>query len=294
MNRRLLVTIKKVITHILLLLMVFSIVIPVSTTYAASTDNVLGTLISSSASSQNSSTGGGIFDKLFSLLFDQILGPVLNVFGGKSTSTNVPVQSTPSETRNSGTLNDDGLKGKVIVLDPGHGGSNPGATGSNTRESDNNLAVGLMLRDKLVQAGAKVILTRESDRTVAPEGSTLGQELKARVDIAESNNADIFVSIHTNDNSDRNITGAMTFYNSSQSQTLATDVQSQLIKQTGAVDKGTSTATYYVLRNTSMPSVLVEMGFISNPDEAARLSDKSYRNNIAQGIYNGLAEYFNN
>lgn len=289
-------TIKKIITHILLLLMVFSIVIPVSTTYAASTDNVLGTLISSTASSQNSSTSGGIFDKLFSLLFDQILGPVLNIFGGKSTSTNAPVQNTPlfPATGNTGTPNGDSLKGKVIVLDPGHGGSNPGATGSNTRESDNNLAVGLILRDKLVQAGAKVILTRDSDRTVAPEGSTLGQELKARVDIAESNNADIFVSIHTNDNSDQNITGAMTFYNSSQSQTLASDVQSGLIKQTGAVDKGTSTATYYVLRNTSMPSVLVEMGFISNPNEAARLSDRSYRNSIAQGICNGLAEYFNN
>ncbi|MPN28621.1 N-acetylmuramoyl-L-alanine amidase LytC [bioreactor metagenome] len=86
----------------------------------------------------------------------------------------------------------------------------------------------------------------------------------------------------------------MTFYRSGESSQLASKVQSALIKQTGATDKGTDAATFYVLRNTSMPSILVEMGFISNANEAARLSDNSYRNNVAQGIYNGIAEYFNN
>lgn len=278
-------SIKKLITHLLLLLMVFSIVIPINTTHAASADDVLGALVSPTVSSQNSSGGSGLFDKFFGVLFDQILGPILHIFGGKSTPTNAPSPSTGGF--------GSGLKGKVIVVDPGHGGSNPGATANNYRESDNNLAVGLKLRDKLVQAGAKVILTRDSDRTVAPEGSSLGQELKARVDLAENNNADLFVSIHTNDNPDSSIKGAMTFYNSNKSQQLASDVQTNLIQQTGAVDKGTSTATYYVLRSTSMPSILVEMGFISNPDEAARMNDNSYRNSIAQGIYNGIAEYFN-
>lgn len=277
--------------------MIFSIVVPVSTGYAASSDDILGNLASSTISSGSNSGGSGLFDKLFSFLFDQVLGPVLNIFGNKNTSTSAPVKITtlpPTSGSTGSVLNEGVLKGKVIVVDPGHGGSNPGAVGNDTRESDNNLAVGLKLRDKLVQSGAKVILTRDSDRNVASKGSSLGQELQARVDIAEQNNADLFISVHTNSNPDSNIDGAMTFYHGGDSAALATAVQKALIKQTGAVDKGTSTATFYVLRNTTMPRVLIEMGFISNPAEAARLNDNSYRNNIAHGIYSGIVEYFNN
>lgn len=297
MNRRVLVTGKKIITHILLLLMVFALVIPVGTTNAASADDVLGSLMSSTTASERSSGGGGVLGKLFNLVFDKILGPVLNIFGNKDTSTNAPAPSIPLPpvSGSKDTVQHNGsLKGKVIVVDPGHGGTNPGAVANNTREADNNLAVGLKLRDKLVQAGAKVVMTRDSDRTVAAKGSSLGQELQARVDIAERNDADIFVSIHTNSNPNSNITGAMTFYRSGESSQLASKVQSALINQTGAVNKGTEAATFYVLRNTSMPSILVEMGFISNANEAARLSDNSYRNNVAQGIYNGIVEYFIN
>ncbi len=213
-----------------------------------------------------------------------------------ATTTNpVKVTPLPSQTAGSGSIKDAGvLRGKVIVLDPGHGGSNPGAVANNTRESDNNLAVGLKLRDKLVQAGAKVIMTRDTDRTVAAEGSTLGQELQARVDLAKANQADIFVSLHSNENSDTGIAGAMTFYPEGKSSNLATTVQSALVKETGAVDKGVSTANYLVLRNASMPSILVEMGFVSNQQEAARLQNNAYRNQIAQGVFGGIVNYFNN
>lgn len=268
----------------------------VQVSYAASpsVDNIVKTLSSSTVSSGD--TGGGLFGNLFSLLFDKILGPILNLVGINSSASTgkSPVQITPLPPKPSDNVQDSGiLRGKVIVVDPGHGGSNPGAVGNNTREADNNLAVGLKLRDKLVKAGAKVIMTRENDRTVAAEGSSLGQELQARVDLAEKNNADIFVSIHSNSNPDENVYGAMTFYHSGKSPQLALEVQSALIKETGAADKGTSPATFYVLRNTSMPGILVEMGFVSNADEAARLQSDTYRNNITQGIFSGIVKYFN-
>lgn len=290
----------KFITFIMLSLMVFTMFMPVQVTYAASGNNVLNALTASTLSSTDGgSSGSNIFEKLFSFLFDKILGPVLNIFDSKSTpdaSTDKPVKVTPlpsSPSVGSGQTSGS-LRGKVIVVDPGHGGSNPGAVANNTRESDHNLAVSLKLRDKLVQAGAKVIMTRDTDRTVAAEGSSLGQELQARVAMAEANNADAFVSIHSNSNPDSKIAGGMTFYHSANSSDLASKVQNAMIKETGAVDKGTSSATFYVLRNTSMPSILVEMGFVTNAQEAARLSSNSYRTSLANGIFNGITNYFNN
>ncbi|SDD44532.1 N-acetylmuramoyl-L-alanine amidase family protein [Sporomusa acidovorans] len=288
---------KKIMTVIMLLVLVFNVIGTVQVSHAAALDNVVDTLAASTVSSADG--GSDVFSKLFSLLFDKILGPILNIFGGGKAATTLPdspVKVTPLPPRDgSGSIVDSSaLRGKVVVIDPGHGGSNPGAVANNTRETDNNLAVSLKLRDKLTAAGAKVIMTRQSDRTVAPEGSSLGQELAARVNIAETNNADIFVSIHSNSNPDPSIYGTMTFYPSGKSSKLALEVQDNIIKETGAVDKGTSAATFYVLRNTSMPSILVEMGFVSNASEAGKLQDDNYRNKIAQGIFAGIAKYFNN
>lgn len=283
---------------LVIMLFVMMICVPAQSAKAAGLDSIVSTLAQSTMASDTSTgSSSGLVNQLMDLLFNKILGPILNVFGGKSSSaTNTgPAVITPLPSGGSGSVVDSGvLRGKVIVVDPGHGGSNPGAVGNNTREADNNLSVGLKLRDKLTAAGAKVILTRDTDRTVAPEGSTLGQELDARVKLAENNHADIFISIHSNDNPDPNIAGAMTFYHNGKSPQLALAVQSEMIKEMGAVDKGTSPATFYVLRNTSMPGILVEMGFVSNAAEASRLQNNSYRNNIAQGIFSGVVKYFNN
>lgn len=279
---------KKLMSYTLLLMVIVNLFLPVAVSHAASADSVLGAMTSPTTSD----SGGGLLNSLFSLLFDKILGPILNIFsGGHSSGGNPPVKITPQP--GTGPISDNGvLRGKVIVVDPGHGGNNPGATGNGSKEADNNLAVALKLRDKLQQAGAKVYMTRETDRNVAPVGSTLGQELQARVDMAENNHADMFVSIHSNDNPDPSIAGAMTFYPSGKSSALALEVQSALVQETGAIDKGTSSATFYVLRNTTMPSILVEMGFVSNPQEAAQLNDNSYRNKVAQGVFNGMVRYF--
>jgi len=286
---------RKIFAVAMLVFMAVSIMIPVQVSHAAALDDLVGSLATSTMSSSGSNAAdGGFFNNIFGLLFDKILGPIFNIFGGKSDTTTNPGKVTPLP-ESGGVQNSGVLQGKTIVIDPGHGGSNPGAVDNNTRESDNNLAVGLKIRDKLVQAGAKVAMTRSSDKTVAAEGSTLGEELQARLDIAQANNADIFVSVHSNSNTDSSITGAMTFYpNGNSSNALASAVQSSVIRQTGAVDKGTSPATYYVLRNASMPAILVEMGFVSNAAEAARLQEDSYRNQMAQGIVDGIVKYFNN
>lgn len=280
----------RLLTGILLLAVVLTILAPLSVTQAAGASDVLGALTAPTAPT---SDGGGILNTLFSFLFDKILGPIFNIFGGGSTSTGAPPVTLPPSPSSGGPVIDSGvLRGKVVVVDPGHGGTNPGAVANGTRETDNNLAVSLKLRDRLRQAGAKVIMTRETDRTVATAGSTLGQELQARVDIAERNNADMFVSIHSNSNPDPSLAGAMTFYPSGRSSKLAQEVQNSIIRETAAVDKGTQPATFYVLRNTTMPSILVEMGFVTNAAEAAKLQNDAYRNRIAQGIFTGIVRYF--
>ena len=292
----------KILSYILLLVVLISLIAPLSITNAASLDNVLTTLATSTTASQNSTQGGtGLFEKLFGFVFDKLLSPILNVFNGKASTNSpttqpgviAPLLPTKTPISSQPTQNDGVLKGKIIVVDPGHGGSNPGAVANSTRESDNNLAVSLKLRDKLVQAGAKVIMTRDTDRTVAAEGSSLSEELEARVNLAETNHADMFISIHSNENSDPNIAGAMTFYPNGKSSTLASQVETALVAQTSAENKGTSDATFYVLRNTSMPSILVEMGFVSNKEEAALLNNDSYRTKVAQGILNGIVNYSN-
>lgn len=264
-----------------IMLIAFAItLVPVQTGYAAPLPDVLSALNnanSTSAADNTVSEKGGVFGKLLGFIFDKILGPILNLGDSKST----------------GGTKTGGLAGKVVVLDPGHGGGNPGAVGpSGVYESNVNLAVGLKVKQLLENNGAKVIMTRSTDRYVAAPGSSLGQELQARLDVADANKADIFVSLHSNSNEDPNIQGTMTFYNANSAKPLADSIQQAVIKSSGAVSKGVETATFYVLRNAAMPSVLVEMGFISSPQEELKLDNPSYQGKIALGVYQGIANYF--
>ena len=186
------------------------------------------------------------------------------------------------------------LKDKVIVIDAGHGGHNPGAVRFGLREADNNLAVALKLEEILKNKGAKVIMTRTSDISLVDKTSPLRDELQARVDITNKNNADIFVSIHTNSSENSSAKGAMTFYYDDSSKKLAQSIQDQMVTSTNAPDKGTSYGNFLVLRNNEVPAVLVEMGFISNEEEAHQLNNTNYRQKMAVGIANGIQSYFNN
>lgn len=185
------------------------------------------------------------------------------------------------------------LTNKVIVLDPGHGGIYSGAVHNNVREANVNLAVSLKLRERLVKLGAKVILTRTNDTNLAPIGSPLTSDLQARVDVAKNSGADIFISLHANVSPDTNTTGPTSYYPTGQSSNLAHAIQTSIVKKTGAFDNGIRPANFYVLIKNDIPATLIEMGFLTNPNEAASLVDDTYQNRLAESICNGIVTYFN-
>ncbi|MCL4416286.1 MAG: N-acetylmuramoyl-L-alanine amidase [Actinobacteria bacterium] len=174
----------------------------------------------------------------------------------------------------------------LIVIDPGHGGWDTGTIGpTGLREKDVNLDIAARLRDKLTEAGFKVLLTRESDINHSAE--EIG-------DFANTNNADLFISVHNNGHPsrDKNGTEAFYFYQSpATSNFLASFINTKTIEQIGTLNRGVKAASYKVLRLTKMISALIEGAFISNPDEEAKLKDPNYRDKIATGIYNGIVEY---
>lgn len=185
------------------------------------------------------------------------------------------------------------LTGKIVVLDPGHGGSQAGAFHHGVREADVNLAIGLELKARLAAAGATVVMTRATDDLAAPPGVTPAAELQARVDIAKAADADIFVSLHANAHPTKPETaGTITFYAPGRPNDLAAIVLEALVLETGAVNKGVRPANFYVLRNSDIPAVLVEVGFLTNSAEAARLADSAYQQEIAAGIFKGIVRFF--
>lgn len=184
------------------------------------------------------------------------------------------------------------LTGRIIVLDPGHGGTEDGAVANGVREADVNLAVGLKVRDRLIADGAAVIITRSSDRNVLAPDSPLAEELQARVDMTKAADADIFVSLHANSCPNPETAGIIGFYQTGRPDDLARAIQLAAVKETGAVDKGVRPANFHVLRENEVPAALIEMGFLTNPAEAARLADDGYQTRLADGISKGVVAYF--
>lgn len=186
-----------------------------------------------------------------------------------------------------------GLAGKVFVIDAGHGGDNPGAVYHNSREADNNLAIAKKLETVLKNKGAKVILTRSGDTTVADKPSSLRDELLARTEISEKSHADLFISIHNNANTDNSLHGAMTFYYKDKEKPIAESIHKALVTEVKMKDKGVSRGNYLVLRENERPSILLEVGFISNQSESIKLSDELYQNKLAYAIGKGVENYYN-
>lgn len=184
------------------------------------------------------------------------------------------------------------LRGKIIVVDPGHGGSDTGAIGpTNVAEKDVTLTIGKDLRKLLSDEGATVVMTRTSDRDVAYAGASDIEELQARVAIANDAKADLFVSIHA-DASPELVTGTTTYFYPGGSDFLASLVQKSLVSQLKLYDRGFQPNDYYVLRNTNMPAILTEAAFLSNPKEEKLLRNSSFDRKVALGIYNGIEKYF--
>ena len=189
-----------------------------------------------------------------------------------------------------------GIGGKTIVLDPGHGGSDPGAIGpTGLQEKQVTLPIAEYLKSILEAKGAKVILTRTTDVDVYGPHASGVDELQARVNVANGNRADAFISIHINSFSNPNVGGIATYYfdGSDQSKKLASAVQGQIAEHSGFNgDRGIQPGNLYVLRHSLMPSILVELGFISNPKEEGHLKEMSTRQEFANELAKGLELYF--
>lgn len=189
-----------------------------------------------------------------------------------------------------------GISGKTIVLDPGHGGSDPGAIGpTGLQEKQVTLPIAEYLKSILEAKGAKVILTRTTDVDVYGPHASGVDELQARVNVANGNQADAFISIHINSFSNPNVGGIATYYfdGSDQSKKLASSVQGQIAEHSGFNgDRGIQPGNLYVLRHSLMPSILVELGFISNPKEEGHLKETSTRQAFANELAKGLELYF--
>lgn len=188
-----------------------------------------------------------------------------------------------------------GLKNKVIAIDPGHGGTDPGAIGlARIQEKTVTLAVAFKVKDLLEKAGAKVLMTRETDRDVFAPNDSAVDELKARVTPANLRKADIFLSIHANSFVNRTVGGTATYYyqKSQYDAMLAQNIQAGVVQSAGLSNRGSFPANFYVVKRTLMPAALVEMGFLSNPDEEKLLNDPVFEQKVAQGIVQGMERFF--
>jgi N-acetylmuramoyl-L-alanine amidase CwlD len=173
----------------------------------------------------------------------------------------------------------------LICIDPGHGGNDHGTTGpTGVMEKDVNLDIALRLKNKLADSGFRVIMTRESD---------INHSLDEITDFANSNNADLFISVHNNSHPSAEMNGTQTFFfsQSTSGNLLATYISAKTIEQIGTVNRGIKPSNFKVLKNTKMVSALIEGVFMCNLNEEAELKDDNFRDRIATGIYNGIIEY---
>jgi len=174
-----------------------------------------------------------------------------------------------------------------VVIDPGHGGPDPGAIGiGGIRETDIVLEVSKIIEKLLSEKGVKVLLTRKNE---------VDLDLPPRVSFANNADADIFVSIHANASRGkrRDINGLETFYYRGwRGRLLAKRIQKQILRVSpGSPDRGVKQGRFYVIKNTRMPAVLVEIGFLTGKLDARRLEKNTHRKRIAHAIAKGILEY---
>ncbi|WP_371018913.1 N-acetylmuramoyl-L-alanine amidase CwlD [Pseudalkalibacillus sp. JSM 102089] len=194
------------------------------------------------------------------------------------------------------------LSGQVIVIDPGHGGADGGAVGDNVVEKDIALTISLKLRDYFQEAGALVIMTRETDTDLAADGTKglsnrKAEDLRKRVELINEGSNDLFVSIHLNAIPSSKWSGAQTFYNpvNDESQAISRFIQAEIkrnLENTNRLAKNMDSV--YLLREAEIPGALVEVGFLSNPTERELLNTETYQNKVAASIYQGIIRYTTN
>ena len=194
------------------------------------------------------------------------------------------------------------LNGRTVVIDPGHGGDDPGKIGVNKeKEKDVNLAIGKKLFQVLSEQGYKVVLTRSED-VVFGDGEKFSKisDLNKRCEIVnnsyEENSKCIMVSIHQNSFTQTSVHGAQSFYfqRSEQSKLLGETLQKILNEKVNEKEKKAKpNDSYYILINSKCPGIIVECGFLSNSEEAAKLTNETYQKELAEILCEGISTYFN-
>ena len=173
----------------------------------------------------------------------------------------------------------------IVAIDPGHGGRDPGAVGiGGLQEKNVVFPVSTRVAQLLREAGVDVVMTRTSDLTL---------DLEPRVNIANSANATIFLSIHANalSMSRPDVNGLETYYYSESGRQLASVIHANVLPVSGFGDRGVKQARFYVLRNTAMPAALLELGFVTGANDAPKLRDPAWQERMAQAIARSLLQY---
>ncbi len=183
------------------------------------------------------------------------------------------------------------LAGQIIYIDAGHGGIDPGACGQEIIEKDVTLSVALYLGARLEKDGAKAVYTRTGDYDLETEDK---DDVEERIKLIKTSGATIAISLHCNSFTDSSEWGAQTFYSASKhsdSKRLAQLVQAQLIEETGTERDISSNLAHFILSNSEVPTVTVEMGFLTNRDEEKLLGSASYQQKIAECIRKAVLEF---
>lgn len=216
---------------------------------------------------------------------------------GSNTNKGDTVGTTPSGTSTEPAFTP-GLKGKIIALDAGHGGSDTGAIGpTGVTEKGVTLRVAKALQKLLQAEGATVLMTRTTDTEVSPKKANASdvEELQARCDVGNDGNADIFISMHMDSFTNSTPSGTTGYYytkGSRAGQRLAQYLSEGVVTALGTGNRGTKSCNFYVVKHTDMPATLVEMAFISNDKEEKLMNSEAGINRAAEGLLNGLRRFF--
>jgi N-acetylmuramoyl-L-alanine amidase len=187
-----------------------------------------------------------------------------------------------------------------VMLDPGHGGYDPGAiTNQGIYEKSINLQIAQKVKEMLGPSRIEVFLTREEDIDYVPDGvkgktTKKRIDLNHRIDMAKEANAEIFISLHVNATATGQESGSETFYHyqSESGKRLAELIQHELIKIPGMNHRIAKPGDFYIIKNTSMPAVIVEVGYLSSVKEQKKLQQSWYQEQLARAIAKGIANYF--
>jgi N-acetylmuramoyl-L-alanine amidase len=171
---------------------------------------------------------------------------------------------------------------RTVVIDPGHGGHDKGGQWGMVYEKHLALDTSVRLENELKKRGFRTVMTRRSDYFIS---------LPERVRIASRYSDAIFVSVHYNYTWKQHVSGLETFYHSGQSHALASHVHNGMVSKVRCVNRGVKFARFYVIRNTSCPSILVECGFVSNAGERSRMKTAWFRQAMAEGMAEGIARF---